>query len=52
MQAHARVCEENKFKKMMPIETILWLKKWCKFEGSYTKSGEVYQDDILINDSP
>ena len=27
MQAHARVCEENKFEeKMMPIETILWLK--------------------------
>ena len=28
MQAHARVCEENieLEEKMMPIETILWLK--------------------------
>ena len=25
-QAHARVCEENKLEKMMPIEIILWLK--------------------------
>ena len=27
MQANTRVCEENKFrKKMLPTETILWLK--------------------------
>ena len=26
MQAHSRVCEENKLEKMMPTETILWLK--------------------------
>ena len=26
MQAHARVCKENKLEeKLMPIETILWL---------------------------
>ena len=33
----------------MPIESILWLR--CEFEGSYKKSGEMYQDDILKDDS-
>ena len=52
MQAHARVCEENKLeekKRLLrtPIETILH-----EFEGSYKKSGEAYQDDILKDDSP
>ena len=50
MQAHARVCEENKLEKKRllrtPIETILH-----EFEGSYKKSGEAYQDDILKDDS-
>ena len=45
-QAHAKVCEE----KMIPIETILQLK--VEFEGSYRNSGEAYQDDILMDDSP
>ena len=50
MQAHARVCEENKLEKKRllrtPIETILH-----EFEGSYKKSGEAYQNDILKDDS-
>ena len=40
MQAHARVCKENKKElqeKMMPIEIILW--KRCELEGPYRKSG-------------
>ena len=49
MQAHARVCEENKLKLekkrllRTPIETILRL---------YKKNGKAYQDDILKDDSP
>ena len=31
----------------MPFETIMQLKVWA-----YRKSGEVYQDDILKDDSP
>ena len=54
MQAHVRVCEENNIEKKpllrMPIEIILWLK--IEFEGSYRKSGETYQDNILKDDSP
>ena len=51
MQAHARVCEESKLEeKTIPIETILWLR--CKFERSYRKSGEAYQDNIPKNNSP
>ena len=56
MQAHAKVCKENK------LEWELEEKKWCllkqfcgwrcEFEGSYRKSGKVYQDDILKDDSP
>ena len=50
MQDHARVCEENKLEKKRllrtPIKTILH-----EFEGSYKKSGEAYQDDILEDDS-
>ena len=54
MQAHARVCEEN-------IEEVeekkrRLLKQFCgqryEFEGSYRKSGEEYQDDVLKDDSP
>ena len=33
----------------MPIESILRLR--CKFEGSYKKSEETYQDNILKDDS-
>ena len=40
---------QNQKKKMMPIESILRLR--CQFEGSYEKSGETYQDDILKDDS-
>ena len=50
-QAHARVCEENNEEleeKTMPTETIMQLK--VEFEGSYRKSGEVYQDDTLMDD--
>ena len=35
---------------MKPIEIICG--KRCKFEGSYRKSGEIYQDDIVKGDSP
>ena len=34
---------------MMPIESILQLR--YEFEGSYKKSGDTYQDDILKDDS-
>ena len=37
-------------KKTTPTESILGLR--CEFEGSYKKSGETYQDDILKDDSP
>ena len=55
MQAHARVCKENK------LEEKIWhlLRKFCdkrwEFEGSYRKSGGTYQGDntdILKDDSP
>ena len=51
MKAHARVCEENKTleEKMIAIETIC--DERCEFEGSYRKSGDEYQDDILKDDS-
>ena len=60
-QAHARVHKENKLeeelleleleeKKTTPIKSILQLR--CEFEGSYKKSGETHQDDILKDDSP
>ena len=53
MQAYARLCEEN-------IEELeekrRLLKQFCgqryEFEGSYRKSGEEYQDDILKDNSP
>ena len=49
MQAHARVCEENK------LEELCLLKQFCsykyEFEGSYRKNGEAYQDDVLKDDS-
>ena len=48
MQAHARMCEENKLEeeleleeKRLSIESILQLSS--EFEGSYKKSGETYQ---------
>ena len=51
MQAHARMYEENKLEeKTMPIEVISWQR--LEFEGSYKKSGQTYQDDILQDDSP
>ena len=40
----------NLKKKLMSIEIILWLR--YEFEGPYRKSGRVYQDDILKDDSP
>ena len=50
MQAHARVCKENK------LEKQCILKQFCsyryKFERSYRKNGEAYQDDVLKDDSP
>ena len=48
------MCKENNEEleeKTMPIETILRLKVWL-YKGSYRKSGEVYQDNILMDDSP
>ena len=51
MQADARVCEENKLEeKTTPVEIMLWLK--VQVWGSYRKSGETYQDDILKDNSP
>ena len=35
----------------MPIEIILWLQVWIWRIILYKKSGEVYQDDILKDDS-
>ena len=53
MQAHARVCEENKLEE---LEKRRLLKQFCgyryEFEGSYRKNGEAYQDDVLKDDSP
>ena len=57
MQAHARVCEENKLEELELEEKIRCLlkqfhSKRCDFDGSYKKNGETYQDDILKDDSP
>ena len=56
-QAHARVCKESKIE--LELEENYdgyWDNKLCgkrsKFEGSYRKSGETYQDDTLKNGSP
>ena len=53
MQAHSRVCEENKLE--LERKRRL-LKQFCgyrhQFEGSYRKNGEAYQDDVLKDDSP
>ena len=53
MQAHARVCEENK--KIIRKKRRLW-KQFCgeryEFEGLYRKSEETYQDGILKDDLP
>ena len=55
MQAHARECKENKLKLELEKKRCL-LKQFCgyryKFEGSYRKNGEAYQDDVLKDDSP
>ena len=57
MQAYARVCEKNieELKELEEKKRCL-LKQFCsqryEFEGSYRKSGEEYQDDILKDDSP
>ena len=48
-KAHARVCEENKLEEKTSIEIILRLK--MRVEGSYRKSWEEYQDNILQDDS-
>ena len=52
MQAHARVCEENKLKENKRRILKQFCGERCKFEGSYRKSGETYQDDIPKDDSP
>ena len=57
-QAYARVCKENKLEELeLELEKKQRLLNqfygWrCKFEGSYKKNGELYQDDILKDDSP
>ena len=57
MQAHARVCEENKLELELEKKRLLrtLLKQFCgsryKFEGSCKKRGETYQDDVLKDDS-
>ena len=54
MQAHARVCEENKLEELEKKRRLL--NQFCgwrsEFEGSHKKSGETNQDDILKDDSP
>ena len=49
MQECVKKINQNQNKKMMLIESILWLR--CGFEVSYKRSGEMYQDDILKDDS-
>ena len=51
MQAHARVCEENKLEEKKRRLLKQFFSKRSEFEGSYKKSGETYQDDILKDDS-
>ena len=60
MQAHARVCEENK--KELAIRIIrkktnayIWKQFYgerYEFKGSYRKNGETYPDDIRKDDLP
>ena len=47
MQAHARVCKENKSEEQNDAYWNNFVVKGASFEGSYRKSGEMYQDDIL-----
>ena len=56
-QAHVRVSEANKLEKLrIRRKKRCLLKQFrgkrCKFEGSYKKSREMHQDDILKDDSP
>ena len=52
MQAQAGVWEENKLEEKMQCLLKQFCSWRCEFEGSYRKSGEAYQDDILKGDSP
>ena len=54
MQAHARVCEENKLRRKR--NDAYWnnfvIKVVSLKDHNYRKSEEAYQDDILKYDSP
>ena len=57
MQAHARVCKENKLELELEENDndTYWnnfvVRGVCKFEGPYRESGGTYQDDIFKDDS-
>ena len=51
MQAHVRVCKENKLEELEEKNDAYW-NSFAVTEGSYKKSGEMCQDDILKGDSP
>ena len=56
MQAHARVCEENK-RELEKNDAYRsnrnnFMVRGTEFEGSYGDSGETYRDDILKDDLP
>ena len=56
MQAHARVCEENKREEKK--NERLWKQFYgdygerYEFKGSYRKNGEAYRDDNRKDDLP
>ena len=60
MQAHARVCEENKrnYKNYKKKNERLWKQFYgdygetYEFKGSYRKNGETYRDDNHKHDLP
>ena len=54
MQAHARVCEENRIRRNKRGLLKQFFSERYEFEGLYRKSGEAYQNEwsVLKDDSP
>ena len=59
MQAHARVCEENKRElelekknERLSKQQKQFYDERYEFEGSYGESGETYRDNIIKDDLP
>ena len=48
MQAHARVCEKNK----LELEKSDFAVQGASLKDMYWKNGQMYQNDILRDDSP